>query len=136
MNAKELLELIKKYKDNPSDSLRNGIVEELYADVFDMAKEQAPKLPEKYEISDLFNAAIIELLENIGSINTENTEEMHHDIFNIIENAIQNELALTIGPPAQTFIDHEEAQKLQQEIQKNIDKGETDEKKKGQQKSE
>ena len=122
MDNEELLKLVREFQEKPSDAVRNSIIEELYADVFDMAKEQAQKLPENYEISDLFNAAIIALLENLENVNAGNAEELQHDIFNIVENAMQNELALAIGPPSQSFIDHEDAVKLQQEYIENLKK--------------
>ena len=139
MNKLQLFKLFQEFKKKRSDALRNSIVEALYQDIFDIAKEQAPKLPENYEISDLFNAGVITLMEDIAKINAENSGEMQQEILNIIENAVQQELMLAIGSPAQTFIDHEEALKLKFEYQKKIDKlnkGEVDEKKKGQQKPE
>jgi DNA-directed RNA polymerase specialized sigma subunit len=136
MNEKKLLELLKEFQEKPSDAARNSILEEFYPEIFEIAKIQAPKLPENYEITDLFNAGVIALMENIDKVNTENPEEMQLDVQNIIENAIQEELLLSIGPPNQMFINHDEATKIKKEYEKqnkNINKGVNNEKEKGQQ---
>ena len=136
MNKLELFELFRKFQIEHDNASRNRIVEELYSDVFDIAKEHEHKLPENYEISDLFNAAVIAIMENLSDVKASNAEEMIHEFISIIDNAIQQEVAHSIGPPAQTFINNEDAMKIQFELQKrkdNINKGDKNEKEKGKQ---
>ena len=134
MKKIELFDMFQKFQIEHDNALRNQIVEELYPDIFDIAKENAPKLPENYEISDLFNAAVIAVMEKLSDVKASNSDEMIHEIFSIIDYAIQQEVALSIGPPSQTFISHEDAKKIQFEYQKNKDKnnkGDKDETEKG-----
>ncbi|MCD4657974.1 MAG: hypothetical protein K8S87_10585 [Planctomycetes bacterium] len=136
MKKLELFKHFTKFQIEHTDALRNQIIEELYPDIFDIAKEQAHKLPENYEISDLFNAGVIAVLENLSSIKASNADEMLNEFISIIDHAIQQEIMNSIGPPAQTFINHEDAMKIQSEQRKklnNINKGEDNEKEKGKQ---
>ena len=135
MKKNELFELFTKFQNKHTDALRNQIIEELYPDIFDIAKEQAHKLPENYEISDLFNAAIITVMENLSNIKSSNADEMLHEFISIIDSAIQQEIMHSVGPPAQTFINHEDAMKIQFELKKNnnINQGDNNEKEKGKQ---
>jgi len=121
--AIKLFELLQQFRNNREQKAINAIVEALIPDIYDIANEQNRNLPENYEVADLIDTAVVQLIEGIKVCQAETPTEFIEFCIETVETAVLQELAFIAGPPIQIFIKHQEAIELEKRKEKETEGG-------------